>query len=167
MTRPRITVIAVVLLLPLVLGLSALGFTSYDIFIIQPDGSMTREAGWSFPNDNGDLAYGWVCAPVTGCQTLCGTCHTNREDRSKQVYTVEKHAKTYFPRAAVLYTSGQRLMSDPAGGYLSAGADGQLKYLRKDGTVELIAPRGSMLLKEPSGQTFGLWMPTVPTLRPR
>src|SRR5687768_7787883 len=120
MTRHRISLIAVAFMLPVLLGMTYLAKTTVVFLLVGSSGSVEESVRYTY--DDGcflceDRTIGFMCGAGSGsCQRLCAECHTNGEDRTKQVYTIEKHEKTYFPRAAVLYTSGQKLLTDPTGG---------------------------------------------------
>lgn len=95
--------------------------------------------------------------------TFCGECHTGGEDRQKEVFTVDKHLKSYFPRFALRQSEGQKQPLGRSGGYLTLGG-GLLEYYSKDGTLGMIAPPGSLILKDRRGRRRTLFMPGVPTL---
>jgi hypothetical protein len=128
----------------------------------------SRARSWSWAqdlrraNDNGDvwhaeMCHGSVCRP-------CGQCHLSGTDLLNNVYTVAKHENTYFPKFALKLVEGQKLMWGTDGGYLIL-LKGQLFFRLKDGTLKMIAPTGSLVLKARTGKPFLLRMPKDPILK--
>jgi hypothetical protein len=116
----------------------------------------------SSSNDNGDIwnaemCFGSVCKP-------CGQCHINGADLSAKVYTVAKHQVTYFPKFSIVLAEGQRLPWGTYGGFLTLKR-GQLSYHLKDGTLKMVAPLGSVILKDRTGKPFLLRMPGDPIVK--
>jgi nitrate reductase NapE component len=163
-TTPRIAFITLACALPVVLALASLGSTRFVIWLPETNEVVTVNT----PSDNGGGVQYWVCSiNLPNCvQLRCIACHTAGQDRSKEVYTVANHEKVYYPRITVIPAAGQRLSWGDDGGYLVSNA-GRFEYFRKDGSLSLIAPTGSSLLKDAAGKPFLLWMPGEPTLHPK
>lgn len=167
MIRPRVALITVACMLPVLVALTHLGRTRIDTWMTQADGSIVFLGSTEVPNDNGDGVENWLCSGIIapGCGRWCGACHINGEDKSNQVYTVARHEQRYFPAATMKLSEGEALSWATGGGQLLMHS-GQIDYVLKDGTVYLKAPVGSMVLKDRRGTPFLLRMPGKPTFKP-
>jgi hypothetical protein len=116
------------------------------------------------PSVTGDFYLGVGSRPDRG--GACLYCHTGGMDRQKEGYTLDKHLKEYYPRATLTLSEGQRFSWGPSGGYLTS-LRGRLEYYLKDGTLDMITPPGSLILKDRSGQPFMIHMTQRPQLQPR
>lgn len=164
MRKPSIAVLIVACMLPVVLAMTYLGTTTYRIYFIDANLNATLSGTVTEPNDNGDIGVGYLC--WTDACRFCAMCHINGQNRSKQVETSARHQQNYYPRAALMLSEAQRFSWGEGGGYLTSRA-GRIEYRRKDGTLSLAAPAGSLILKDAAGKPFVLWMPGDPTLHPK
>jgi hypothetical protein len=153
-----IVTLGITVLVPIVLA-----GTNYDRFYNITDHGVEYGGTRTSENDNGDRTLSFVCKKRCG-QIDCSVCHTNGTDRSKEIYTVSKHEKIYFPRFAVTVREGYRLSWGSYGGYL-VFKNNQFAYLSKDGRLKMIAPSESLLLKDRTGLPFLLFMSTDPILK--
>jgi hypothetical protein len=167
--RRRTTLIAAVFVIPvLLLAFMYTGRTRINLYDISSDGTVRRAISIVVEdNSTIDSEHYLLCPDGAGSCTVvtCRFCHMNGEDRSKQIYTVDQHERTYYQRAALVPAAGQKVAFGTAGGYLTS-SDGRLVYYLRDGRANLFAPDGSRLLKDRNGNPILLYMPGVPTIRP-
>lgn len=162
----RLVIVVVMAMLPVLLALGYLGKLTIRVYLTDSQGR--ARYAYTFEGETGsstDYSWGTVCnATYTSCD-ICASCHDSGRDRQKEVFTVEQHLKTYFPRMTLTIPEGQKLPWGPAGGYLSVRS-GKLEYFLKDGTLDMLTPAGTTILKDGSGRPFLLHMPGEPTLSP-
>jgi hypothetical protein len=160
----KIISISVLCTLPGLLALSELGKTTVRHYIRGADGKVSSWETEVSTNDNGDYGMGIVWEGDKGL--ICGFCHTSGQNRQKEIYTVDRHHQIYFPRVTLQQADGGRLSWGPSGGYVTSRS-GVLELYLKDGTPDLIAPKGSLVLNDRTGRPFVIYMPGVPTLQPK
>jgi len=164
MNRRRIALIAAAFMLPALLALTYLGRTYVTVIGFSPFGA-TQSTTYR-ENDNGDTYEYYTCtgSPCT-ITRLCGGCHVNGEDKSKEVYTVAQHLKLYYPKFATTLSEGQKLSLNESGAYLTSEG-GLFKAYYKAGALAMVASTGSLLLRDGSGLPGFLYVPLKPTLYP-
>jgi hypothetical protein len=165
MSRPRIAVITAACVLPLLLAMANFDYTVW-VWIIGDDGRHNSAGHYDVedPSVTGDYNFG--CNQGMSNCDWCSDCHVGGEGRQGKGYTSDKHLKDYYPRARLSLSEGQRLSWGQSGGYLTSQR-GRLEYHLKDGTLDLVAPPGSLILKDRSGRPFLLYFAGKPTLQPK
>lgn len=161
MIRLRIAV-AALLFLPAILGAAwMMGETRTRTYWITSNG-VTYGGTMVTSNDNGNEYKSQICKVSCG-QIDCSVCHTSGRDRTKETYTVANHNKIYYPKFAVVPKEGYRLPWGSYGGHVIY-KNAQYGYLLKDGKLNMVAPAGTLLLRDRAGVPFMFLLPSDPTI---